>query len=104
VDEESGVETLHPGKTTINLLLEDKPFTELGGRPINYSYEGGTHTLTIQINKTYQIRIPEDMIQLSRTEFQKYLSYPKVSILRTDTDYRILAHTEGDPGKGCELT
>jgi hypothetical protein len=95
VDEESGVETLHPGKNTINLLLED-PWTEIGGKLIGYSYENGSHNIKIQINKTHQIRIPENMIAISQTEFQKYLEYPKVSILRTEKDFRIRPG-ESDP-------
>jgi hypothetical protein len=96
VDEESRViGTLHPGNTTINLLLED-PWTEIGGKLIGYSYENGSHNIKIQINKTHQIRIPEKMIQISQTEFQKYLEYPKVSILRTEKDFRIRPG-ESDP-------
>jgi hypothetical protein len=64
------------------------PFTEIGGKLIGYSYENGSHNVKIQINKTYQIRIPENMIAISQAEFQKYLKH-SISILRTEKDYRI---------------
>jgi hypothetical protein len=64
------------------------PYTEIIGKLVGYFFEQGSHNVKIQINKTYHIHIPENMIAISQAEFQKYLNHP-VSILRTEKDFRI---------------
>jgi hypothetical protein len=80
-----------------------KPWTEIKGRLVDYAYKNESHLLYIQTTITFQIRIPKNLIKLSRKAFEKYLECNKVSIMRTEKDFRILSFPVGDPGKGWEL-
>jgi hypothetical protein len=75
-------------------LLVLKPYSEIIGNLVNYQKKNKHHILVMETKKTYRLQIPFELVSLYSSDFLS-LVRSKVSILRTDTDYRVLHEETG---------
>ena len=75
-------------------LLVLKPYSEIIGNLVNYQKKNKNHILVMETKKTYRLDIPFELVSLRSSDFLSLVK-SKVSILRTDTDYRVLHEETG---------
>lgn len=71
-----------------------KPYSEIIGNLVEYQKKNDHHILVMETKKIYRLDIPLELVSLNSSDFLS-LVRSKISILRTDTDYRVLHEETG---------
>ena len=71
-----------------------KPYSEIIGNLVEYQKKNKYHVLVMETKKIYRLDIPFGLVSLNSSDFRSLVK-SKVSILRTDTDYRVLHEETG---------